>query len=107
MRRAGGREIIAIEACDGEFLMNRSVLLSAVLALGLFTAMGVAAQTGAAPQSPGSQAGTDFDGSYAGLQRYIDSSGELRSATGRTSRCTVPSSTPPILTVEDGVASMR
>jgi hypothetical protein len=49
---------------------------------------------------------SDFDGSYTGLQRYIDPPDETRSPSGRTNGCSVPSPKPPTLTIQNGVATM-
>lgn len=81
--------------------MKKHLWVSA-LAIGLFAGLGVSAQILTPPNgSPLS----DFDGSYTGLQRYLDGKGELRSASGRTGGCSI-SPTPPRLTIQNGIATM-
>ena len=77
------------------------ILLSAITAGGVSTA--ASAQTSTLGGSP---APSEFDGSYPGLQGYINSPDETRSPSGRTSGCSVPSSKPPTLTIQNGVATM-
>ena len=85
--------------------MRKHVLVSAALSLGRLGAAGVSAQTlTALPPSNGSLP-SDFDGSYAGLQRHLDGTGELRSASGRTNGCSI-SPHPPRLTIQNGIATM-
>lgn len=77
---------------------RRGRCVSKVVAIGLLAFAGSGVSTRASAQ--------DFDGSYRGLQRYIDSPDETRSPYGHTSRCSVPSSKPPTLTIQNGVATM-